>query len=786
MKSKYDCIGAFSYSLPSVFAVAALAFLACPANGQRSRGELRLEIRDPQGAGVPAKAELLSQANQYRREFAMAAEPALSVHDLPFGVYRLSVTAPGFAPWSRLIEIPSTIPVRVTVVLGVAPLSSQIEVQSSATLLDPQRAGAAYSIGRQSISEQQSAQPARQLLDLIADQPGFLFEANGILHSRGSEYDLQFVVDGLPLTQNRSPAFSPALDSGDVESMRVLTAGYPAEYGRKLGGIVEVTTQKNFPLGWHGALEGQGGSFSTAAESAALSYAASANRFSVSEYGFHSARYLDPPVLANFTNRANAYGFSASYERALTPRDRLRLTLQRSSVRFLVPNELVQQAAAQRQDRYNFETSGQLYFQHTLSSNLLLSALASLRDSGAALSSNSNSTPVIISQSRGYREGYARADLAGYHRIHDWKIGVDAVFNPVHEQLAYTITDFTLFDPATCPSCSFAARRWDFETSAYVQDQIHFHNWNLSAGLRFDLYRFVVSESAVSPRIGISRFIPRLNLLLHASYDRAFQTPALENLLLASSPTVQSFSKTVLRLPVRPSRGNFYEAGLTQALFGKLRLDANVFRRDFRQFADDDVLFDTGVSFPIEFAKARIFGVEARAEIPQCGPFSGFLSYSNQAGYGVGPVTGGLFLGSDAANAISPAGKFADSQDQRNTLRSRIRIQLPRRTWFAFGGAYGSGLPADTGDADPAVLLQNYGAAVLSKVNLDRGRVRPSFSLGFSAGSELYHKEARSVNVQLQLSNLLDRLNVINFASLFSGTAIAAPRSASARLRFAF
>src|SRR5439155_523521 len=84
--------------------------------------------------------------------------------------------------------------------------------------------------------------PARELLDLVSEQPGWLYEANGVLHPRGSEYDVQFVVDGLPLTQNRSPAFAPSLDAGDVESLRVLTASFPAEYGRKLGGVVEVTT----------------------------------------------------------------------------------------------------------------------------------------------------------------------------------------------------------------------------------------------------------------------------------------------------------------------------------------------------------------------------------------------------------------------------------------------------------------------------------------------------------------------------------------------------------------
>ena len=66
-----------------------------------------------------------------------------------------------------------------------------------------------------------------------------------------------------------------------------------------------------------------------------------------------------------------------------------------------------------------------------------------------------------------------------------------------------------------------------------------------------------------------------LNLLIHASYDRVFQTPALENLLLASSPQLNSLNPMVVRLPVRPGSANYYEFGITKAVSGELRIDAN-------------------------------------------------------------------------------------------------------------------------------------------------------------------------------------------------------------------
>jgi outer membrane cobalamin receptor len=768
--------------------LALLFFTALSAYAQRSRGELHIEVRDPQGAALAPAAELVSEANQFRRTFPVGVDGRYVLQDLPFGVYRLSLTAEGFAPWTDLVEIRSEVPVRIAVTLGVAPVTTQVHVSDSATLVDPYRTGTLYAVGRQTISEQTAVQPGRELFDLVAEQPGWVYEANGVLHPRGSEYDVQFVLDGLPLTQNRSPAFAPSFDADDVESMRVLTANYPAEYGRKLGGVVEVTTEKDVSTGLHGKFEAGGGSFSTANGAAAIFYVKGKDRFSISGNGFHTDRYLDPPVLENFTNSGNASGFSAAYERDFSERDRLRLTVTHNEVRFLVPDEMVQRDAGQRQDVENRETSGQVYFQHTISSDLFLSLSGSVRDASAMLTSNPLSTPVIVAQDRGYREGYARADLAGHHGHQDWKTGLDSIFSPVHEMLTYRITDPAQFDPATRQQFQFSDRRWDLEPSAYVQDQMHLGNWNVSAGLRFDHYGLVVKESAWSPRVGVSRYVPSLNLLVHASYDRVFQTPAVENLLLASSPQLNSINPVVLRLPVRPARGNFYEGGVTKALWGKLRVDASIFRRDFANYSDDDVLLDTGVSFPIAFAKGRIIGEEVGIEVPEWGRFSGYLSYANQSGVGQGPITGGLFLGSDAASRLMDTSRFAVTQDQRNTLHGRVRFQAAKRVWLALGGQYGSGLPVDlgTGTVDTNFLVSQFGADIVNQVDFNRGRVRPNFAMDTAVGAELYRKEQRSAALQIQVANITDRLNVINFASLFSGTAVAPPRSVSARLKLTF
>jgi outer membrane cobalamin receptor len=708
--------------------------------------------------------------------------------ELPFGTYRLKVSHPGFAPVGRLIQIRSEVPVMISVTLGLVPFRTSIDVTDSSTLVDTERARTVYSTGKKRLSQQIPAQISRGLTDAVNSEPGWLYEANGVLHPRGSEYDVQFVVNGLPVTENRSPAFAPSLVSDDVQSIRVMTAGFPAEYGRKLGGVVEVTTQKDLPTGFHMSAAAGGGSFSTGGGNIQIGYARGANQLMISGDAGVTDRYLDPPVIQNYTDYGSNGGSTATWLRDLTQQDHIRISIRHAEVRYTVPNELMQQQAGQRQDVADSETSLQADYRRELSSASLLSVEASVRDESFRLWSNDLSTPVVIGQQRGFRQGYGRVTLAGLKGIQNWKIGADAIVNPVHESLQYAISNPSLFDPGTTLRFQFSGQRMDIEPAAFAQDTLHLNNWNLSVGLRYDHYQFVVKQSAWSPRVAVSRFIPSLGLLVHADYDRVFQTPSVENLLLASSPTLDQVSPTVLRLPVEPARGNYYEVGLTKAMRGQLRLNVNVFRRDFRNFADDDTLLNTGVRFPIAEARARIEGIEGKLDLPRWGRFSGSVSYSNQVAAGQGPITGGLFIGSEAVSGLADSGRFRLSQDQRNTARASLRYQATRRLWLATEDSFGSGLPVelDTGNSNYSFLLAQYGQQILDHVDFTRGRVQPSYSLDAGAGFDLYSKESRTVSLQMQVSNLTNHLNVINFASLFSGTAVGTPRSFDLRLTTTF
>ena len=105
--------------------------------------------------------------------------------------------------------------------------------------------------------------------------------------------------------------------------------------------------------------------------------------------------------------------------------------------------------------------------------------------------------------------------------------------------------------------------------------------------------------------------------------------------------------------------------------------------------------------------------------------------------------------------------------------------------WFAVGAAYGSGLPTEfQGNRQDAVAL--YGEQIVDRVDFETGRVRPGFSLDGSASMTLRKAAHRSLRLQADVMNLTNQLNLINFAGLFSGTAVGSPRRAAVRLEVGF
>jgi hypothetical protein len=797
---------------------------AFPMLAQSNTGELRLTITDPSGRAVRSQVLLLSEVNQYRYTFSTDDQGNLDARRLPYGIYEVQIQAPSFAQVSESIEIRSALPAERTIRLKVAPISQSVTVQASGTLIDPYRAGSVNEMGLETIQDRLTALPGRSMQDLVNSEPGWLYEGNAVLHPRGSEYQTQFVVDGIPLTDNRSPSFGPEIEADDVASLAIYTAGIPAEFGRKMGGVIEVNTLKNEDPGFHGQLTLFGGSYDTAGIDTQDQYTRKGNTIGFSASGNMTSHYLNPVVPENYTNNGTTGSFSLNYERQFTPKDHLTLIARHELARYAIPNELVQQNGAylpnadndvgcptvppgdepsdcvfipggQLQAGDNFETMGSISYQHIFSPDTIGVVRGMARDNSNDFYSNPASWPLIATQHNDFKEVYFNGSVSVHRGRQEWKAGVesDAIF--LNENFSYLMPDCD--DPSNpqCPinlgildagatTFAFTGSRPDLEQSGYVQDSIRLGKWSANAGLRWDHYQLLLNQNAVSPRVAVSRYFPSVGVNLHASYDRIFQTPSFENILLSSSPAAEALDTSVpaVQLPVEPSHGSYYEFGASKAFFGKLRLDTNMFRRDVNNYADDSQVLSTGISFPIAFEKAVLYGAESKLEVQQWGRFSGFASYSYIVGNAWYPVTGGLFLGDDASSATSQlTGHFPDSQDQRNTIRDRVRCQVAPRFWFAVGSDYNSGLPFQP-DLTPQQYATEYGQVVINHLNFNRNRINPYFTQNASVGADLYHREKLSVHLQADGQNLSNTLEVIDFGGLFSGNALGPSRQYTFRL----
>ena len=760
--------------------------LAAGQFAQTNTGELRITVTDSTGLPLPGAVDVVNEANEFRQHLNTNDNGVVVIRRVPFGSYRIGVVRNGFTPVAETVEVRSALPTEHHVTMIVSAIQAQLTVSAESALIDPHQATSAHRIGADTLQQRTTVLPGRILPDIVNTQPGWLLEANGILHPRGSEYQTQYVLDGLPMTDNRSPVYAPDPASDDVHAMTIMTGGFPAEYGRKLGGVIEVVTTTPAHRGLGASVSASVGSSDTQSADAIVEKGGEKTTISMTAGAARTDRYLDPPVEENFTNRGATLNASLRLEHDLSSSTRVGVIARHGGARFMVPNEHIQQEAGQRQDRDSGENAVQFSAQRIFSPSLVGDLRGMIRAISAGLWSNAASTPIIASQDRGFRELYLKGALTGHSAVHEWKVGGDLTFGTVREEFAYTITDPTQFDDDTPFELTFADRKKDREQALFVQDQIRAGRWTINGGLRWDRYRLVVEDDALSPRVAVAWSWPAANLVLRGSYDRAFQTPAIENLLIASTDTFEHLGADVVRLPVPPSRGDFFEAGLSKSFASRVRIDLAAFNRRMADVADDDLLLNTGVSFPIAFRRADISGAEARIDLRQWKKLTASLGYSYLRGIGELPVTGGLFLGDEAATALESTDRFPVTQDQRHTIRGRAAYQLGTAGWVALAASYGSGLPFEDFDGTPEEAVEQFGQRVVDRVNFETGRVRPSASVDLSAGFVIVKTTKHTMRVQAEARNVTNRFDVINFAGLFSGTAIAAPRTGAVRLRYDF
>ncbi|HKP36828.1 MAG TPA: TonB-dependent receptor [Pyrinomonadaceae bacterium] len=788
-----------------------IIFGALSAGAQTRIGTIQGTVRDPNGALVPnAQVTINQPVTGYKQVATTDQDGAFRLVGVPFDIYKVRAEAAGFEAAEQSIDLHTSVPVSLDLNLSLEGATASVTVTAdTGSMVETDRTSSDTDIAQAILERPVGAAPSRAIESIVASTPGFVTDDNGRMHPRGSESQVQYVIDGIPITDNMSAIFSTNIDARTLRTVEVLTGGIPAEFGDKLAGVINVNTRSGFEGPTQGGVSFSGGSFSTGEISADFSTHTKKFAFLTNLSASTSQRYLDPPVIDNFHNfgRSGKGFFRLDYQ--FNGKDSVRGIFTFGGSNFQVPNRLAQEIAGQDQRQRMRDNSQSITYQHIFSSETLGTVSFFNRYGRARLIGNASSTPVVASQDRSLRNYGWIASLATTKLGHNIKFGGQATTTPVRESFSFypTVTFDDLVDEngnvfpnpvnsfnAAAPF-AFKGEKTGRMLSAYVQDRFTvLKNLTLDLGLRYDNYRLLISEHALSPRIGVAYFIPQTKTTLRASYNRLFQPPPAENLLLASSAQAAAISPlSVLQgvttvLPILPDKQHAFEVGVQQLLTKYFRLNVTVYQKRIENFSDKDQFFETGVIFPITIAAGRVTGEEVRLESTDIHGFRVFASYANARAYGVTPINGGLFLGEDPADLQVPGLKFANDHDQRNEAQFHLSYNHRSGFYASFSGRYDSGVPADV---EPGTTLAQFVAngfdpRLYNEVDFNRGRVRPRTILNTSMGMDFFQKERTSLNVQLDIQNITDELFLYNFESVFSGTHVGHPRLISGRIGIRF
>lgn len=790
--------------------IAASVLLSLSVFAQTRIGTIQGTVKDPNGAVVTGATVMLTQpVTGYHQSAQTDAQGTFKLVNVPFNTYTVRVQGQGFQTAEQSIDLESALPLNVDFALTPGGVSDEVNVTESAQV-EIDKTSSDTDINQTLIERQAGATPSRGIEAIVASAPGFATDDNGRLHPRGSESQVQYVIDGVPVTDNLSAIFSTSLDARTLRTVEVLTGGIPAEFGDKLAGVVNVNTRSGLEMPTQGGITFSGGSFSTGEVSA--DFATHTKKFGVlaNLSASTSQRFLDPPTIDNFQNfgRTGKAFFRLDYH--FDDNNLIHGTFLFGGSNFHIPNRFEQELAGQDQRQRQRDNSQFITYEHIFSPTTLGQFSFFNRSGTARLLSNPLSTPVVAFQDRRLQNYGVIAAISMTRGIHNIKFGAQYTRTPVREEFNFypTVPFPDLMDangnavpnPVNAFDAAhpflFNGQRTGRAFSFYVQDRFSpFRNFTIDAGLRYDNYKLVIQDDALSPRIGIAYYIPRTQTTLRASYNRLFQYPPAENLLLASSAEAAALSPlSVLQgqsgvRPILPDKQNVYEIGAQQQLSRFLRLNLSAYQKRITNFGDKDQFFDTGVIFPITISSGRVTGKEVRLETAELYGFRGFLSYANARAYGVTPINGGLFLGESVASLNEPGQKFANDHDERNAGQFQLSYTHRKSGIYAiFGGRYDSGYPTDVepGTTRAEFIAQGFDPRLYDKIDFQRGRTRPHTVLDFSIGADLLQKERTSLNVQFDIRNLTNELFLYNFESVFSGTHIGYPRLLSGRVGIRF
>ena len=412
----------------------------CNYAAQIQIGTVGIKLTDSSGAVVQgATASLTNRLTGYRRSILTDKNGYAVFNNVPFNDYQLSIEATSFQPAVKSVSVTSNLPVEINLQLAVRGAAETVEVQADSGLL--QRTSASTKVTLDETSIGRAPGTSRSVQQIISTLPGWASENDGLLHIRGVDDGVLFVIDGVPIADRSDRTSASGFDDQMINSMTVLTGNLPAEFGGKSGAVVTIQPESRIGLPFTGRF-GVGASSFTGKEVSA------AGGMGRENYGFfaglsaHSSnRFLDPVDQQNFHNSGGLARLNGRFDWHPSPNGILIVNASVNGSDFDVTNTHEQELAGQNQRQHLRDNTQSLSWQRTWSAHTVSDFAVFHAFRRADLNGSAFDTPLFAQQERHHRRLGLLASLTHEYRGHTFKGGIELSRVTPTEFFIFAVTD---------------------------------------------------------------------------------------------------------------------------------------------------------------------------------------------------------------------------------------------------------------------------------------------------------------------------------------------------------
>ena len=228
----------------SVFAIALVAFaLAAPASAQEQVGSIAGKVLDSANEALPGATVEATQAGGAKLTAITGPNGEFRFPRVPPGRYTVSAKLEGLSPAEpQNVVVTLGQAATLSFTLGVGVVSETISVVGEAGQIDVKGSSTSASITSEDIEMLPKGRDFTSVATLAAgvSQEGF---AGGLSIDGASGSENRFVIDGVDTTDGFDGTSGQNLITDFVEEVQVKSAGYAAEFGGSVGGVINAVTK---------------------------------------------------------------------------------------------------------------------------------------------------------------------------------------------------------------------------------------------------------------------------------------------------------------------------------------------------------------------------------------------------------------------------------------------------------------------------------------------------------------------------------------------------------------